>query len=98
MNINSFGFTQAQIKEIAAVGIGSGLADTLFKQAFQGPRDPRSPSYRLGCIAGLRYRLAGASLRCPYLPATAEADAWYAGTEEGHAIFRRYEADQKEAG
>ncbi len=66
------------------------LAKTLFDAAFSGPRDPRSVPYKAGVLAALRYRVDGARMTNPYPVATAESDAWYAGTQEGHTLFRRH--------
>lgn len=64
----------------------------LFTKAFHSQRDPRSDEYKAGCLAALRYRAGEAdSMTCPYPAGTARADAWYAGTDEGHAIWRDVE-------
>ncbi|MEC5207417.1 hypothetical protein QF022_002373 [Vogesella perlucida] len=63
--------------------------DSLFTQAFSQPRDPRSESYKLGVRAALQYRIKGTRIVNPYPPASAQCDAFYAGTQEGHAIWRR---------
>jgi hypothetical protein len=66
-------------------------AEQLFVQAFQRPRDPRSPEYRAGVLAALRLRLGeSAHLVCPYGLGTAQADAWFSGTDEGHALGRAH--------
>ena len=33
-------------------------------------------------------------MACPYPPASAERDAWFAGVAEGHALWRRHLEDQ----
>jgi len=63
--------------------------DTLFHAAFDAPRDPRSEPYKAGVRAALAFRIDGSRIPHPYLPATAEDDAYYAGQAEGHAIWRR---------
>jgi len=66
-------------------------AQQLFAQAFQRPRDPRSPEYRAGVLAALRLRLrASAHAVCPYGLGTAQADAWFSGTAEGHTLGRAH--------
>jgi hypothetical protein len=69
-------------------------AEALFKEAFSGPRDPRSDAYKRGVMAALVYRFAvlGVSKNCPYQPGTAEHDAFSAGCDEGHLIWRRHTA------
>lgn len=58
-------------------------AERLFKQIFSVQRDPRSPAYKAGVLAALRYRLDETGKpTCPYLMGTAAADAWFAGTDE----------------
>jgi len=61
---------------------------TLYRAAFDKPRDPRSNAYKSGALAALRFRCNGVRVVCPYHVATAEADAFHAGCDEGHAIFR----------
>jgi len=66
-------------------------ASELFAKAFEGPRDKRSEEYKLGVLEALRFRLGEISgMRCPYAPGTAQADAYFAGTDEGHRIGRDY--------
>lgn len=63
--------------------------DSLFAQAFSQPRDARSEPYKLGVRAALQYRIEGTRIVSPYPPASAQCDAFYAGAQEGHALFRR---------
>jgi len=67
------------------------LVEQLFNAAFDKPRDPRSAEYKEGVRATLMYRLTGDRVRCPYAPQLAQSDAWYAGTEEGHLIWRAHQ-------
>ncbi len=69
-----------------------GVAQQLYDEAFPTTRDPRSPEYRAGVMAALRWRCEGIQIRRPYAPGTAAADAWFAGLDEGHAIWRRAQA------
>jgi len=71
---------------------GAALAQELYAKAFTGLRDPRSDEYKAGVRAALLYRLDGRQIKCPYLVGTAQADAFYSGLDEGHRIFREYEA------
>lgn len=68
-------------------------ADELFAAAFNQPRDPRSPAYKQGVLAALKFRTDGRRIPKLYDPATAEDDAYYAGQAEGHAIWRRLQAE-----
>lgn len=69
----------------------SGLfhVERLMALAFFPGRAPRSVEYREGCQAALEYRILARHMRAPYPAGCCEADAWFAGTEEGHAIWRR---------
>lgn len=62
--------------------------DSLFAAAFDRPRDPRSPEYKAGVRAALEYRLNKTPIRHSYPPASAASDAYHAGIEEGHSIWR----------
>ncbi|MYM72143.1 MULTISPECIES: hypothetical protein [Duganella] len=68
-------------------------ADELFAAAFSQPRDPRSAAYKQGVLAALKFRIDGRRIPKLYDPATAEDDAYYAGQAEGHAIWRRAQAE-----
>lgn len=61
----------------------------LMDAAFFPGRTPRSAEYRAGCRAALEFRFAGQPLPMPYAAGTAAADAFFAGIEEGHAIWQR---------
>ncbi len=70
----------------------SKTAQQIFDAAFRAPRDPGSPAYKQGVLAGLRKRTgedASAGSACPYPMGTAAADAWYAGVDEARALYRR---------
>lgn len=62
--------------------------DRLLDLAFFPGRAPRSREYREGCAAALEYRILGARMDFPYPISSCQADAWAAGVEEGHAIWR----------
>jgi len=72
---------------------GLPLIERLMKAAFDRPRDPRSDAYKLGVRELLANRVLGAPFRCPYKQGTAEADAFYAGSDEGRLIWRQREED-----
>ena len=63
-------------------------AEDLFIAAFKTQRDARSNEYKHGVHRALRFRINGEDILCPYLEGTAASDAYYAGTQEGHAIWR----------
>lgn len=68
------------------------VVDRLMAQAFDRSRhrDPRSAEYRWGVRAALDFRLLRHPLSCPFDIGTCQADAWFAGVEEGHSHWRRY--------
>ncbi|CDG84141.1 hypothetical protein [Janthinobacterium agaricidamnosum] len=65
------------------------IVDQLLDAAFNVPRDPRSTPYKAGARAALVFRIEGVAIPTAYTAGTAEADAFSAGIEEGHAIWRR---------
>ena len=73
----------------AADSSGSLQVERLMALAFFPGRAPRSVEYREGCQAALEYRILVRRMRAPYPAGCCEADAWFAGAEEGHAIWRR---------
>lgn len=62
--------------------------DRLMALAFYSSRTPRSAEYRAGCRAALEFRILGRIMRPEHSTGSCEADAWFAGAEEGHAIWR----------
>ena len=66
-------------------------ADDLFNEAFGQPRDKRSQAYKTGVVQGLRVVLGEANNPpLPYRLGTAEADAYFAGYDEGRARGKNY--------
>lgn len=63
--------------------------ERLMAMAFFPGRAPRSAEYREGCQASLEYHILGRRMPLSYRAGCCEADAWFAGVEEGHAIWRR---------
>lgn len=63
--------------------------DELMKQAFERPRDARSAEYKAGCRALLDFKLNQVAIDRPYEFGTAQADAFFAGMDEGHEILQR---------
>ena len=74
------------------------LVEQLFRAAFDRPRDPRSAEYKEGVRATLTYRINGDRVRCPYPPEAAQSDAWYAGADEGHRIWRAHLETEAQSG
>ena len=69
--------------------------DGLMAAAFNRPRQPRSSAYCLGVRTFLAQRIEGAPVALPFEPGTAEADAFFAGADEGRLILARaWEAEQ----
>lgn len=65
-------------------------AEKLHAEIFGAIRELCSPEYKAGCLAALRFQLGEAdAVKCPHMPGTAYADAWYAGTDEGHRRGRQ---------
>lgn len=63
--------------------------DELMRAAFDVARDPTSPEYKAGARATLEHRIHQRPARCPHNLGTAQADAWFAGVDEGRAIWIR---------
>ena len=63
--------------------------DSLMAAAFDRPREPRSNAYKAGVRAKLSHVFDNVTTAMPYAPGTAEADAFFAGEEEGCVIFAR---------
>ena len=63
--------------------------DGLMAAAFDRPRDPRSDAYKAGARAHLTRVIENKTIAVPYPSGTAERDAFYAGENEGKAIYRQ---------
>lgn len=62
----------------------------IFKKAFSGPRDPRSPEYKAGVLAALEYSCGEREkIENPYSPGTCQFDAYQAGIEEGNGLWEK---------
>jgi len=66
--------------------------DAIMAERFSGEKypgaTPRSEEYKAGCRAVLEYRINGVKTGLPWPPGTAQADAWFAGADEAHRIWR----------
>lgn len=60
----------------------------IFNAAFHPVRDPRSDEYKQGVLAALSFRIGGQKIPHPYPMGTTQADAFYAGIDEGHRRWR----------
>lgn len=67
------------------------LVASLMRTAFEQPRTLRSEAYMKGARWLLEFRTQGLRPPCPYQIGTAEADAFFAGRDEGNAIWRAHE-------
>ena len=71
-------------------------ASELFNRAFSGPRTPRSPEYKAGVLAHMKYRMKQSdNANCPYAEGTAQADAWWSGVTESWLILEANGADAR---
>jgi len=68
----------------------SKTADEIFKDAFDVPRNPRSPEYKRGVLAALKFRREGVKISDPFPEGTAASDAFHAGVDEGHTLWREW--------
>lgn len=66
------------------------LIEKLMSASFDKPRDPRSDAYKRGVRELLKHRAAGMKYSCPYKLGTAEADAFFSGSDEGNHIWRQH--------
>lgn len=62
--------------------------DHLMQAAFYNGRTPRSGEYKAGTRALLENRIEQRDIVPPYQAGTTEADAYFAGIEEGKSIWR----------
>lgn len=62
-------------------------AERVVEEAFPRHNTPRSEEYKAGARAILKYLLAGNPIVCPFDPATAQHDAFYAGVDAGKRMY-----------
>ena len=62
-------------------------AERVVEEAFPRHNTLRSEEYKAGARAILKYLLAGNPILCPFEPATAEHDAYYAGVDAGKRMY-----------
>lgn len=65
-------------------------AQQLHHEAFSVGRDQRSDEYKAGALAALQFNCGETRvLQCPHEQGSVQADAWFAGSDEGRAIYKR---------
>ena len=77
--------------DILPAGVGLALVDALICKAFPSTRTRRSVAYMLGAHELLLASAGIGSSTCPYATGTAEFDAYFAGADEGRAIWTRHQ-------
>jgi hypothetical protein len=82
--MNALAANPSRKRDLARIEL---LLDTFVADAFAASRMPRSDEYRYGVRALLEFRALGGRLTCPYDQGGARADAWFAGVEEGKAMW-----------
>ena len=68
-------------------------APRLYEKAFYPHRSPRSDEYEAGVFAALRFRFEGIRVVCSDPEGTAASDAFFAGVDEGHFLWRQHLAE-----
>lgn len=71
---------------------GDALVAALVLAAFAQPRMQRSGFYLAGINGALRLQACSEPMRCPWRAGSAECDAFYAGVDEGLALWRDHKA------
>lgn len=66
------------------------MLDQLMARAFNRPRTLRSAEYRYGTRAYLEGKFFGRPTTSPFADGTPQADAYYAGIDEGRHIWQRH--------
>jgi len=65
--------------------------DALLRGAFGRTRELRSRAYMLGTHDLLLDRFGITPIKCPYAAGTTERDAYFAGKDEGSAIWQAHQ-------
>lgn len=78
------------ISKSVSTSDGLQLVENLMHAAFDTARDPRSEAYKIGARELLKHRAMGTKFVCPYTLGTAEADAFFSGSDEGRMIWTRH--------
>lgn len=73
------------------------LVAALMRAAFASPREPRSAYYLVGVRAALLRQAAGTPVACRWDPGSVERDAFWAGVEEGNALWKHHGAEMQVA-
>jgi hypothetical protein len=74
-------------------------AEQLYQEAISKPRDPRSEEYLAGVKNAILHRLTAklfdGTMPSPYAVGTVQADAYFAGCQEGLHHATEWEKEQK---
>lgn len=73
----------------SVAGQPESFIDAIMNKTFPQGRDPRSDEYKAGVRAQLARLIEGTPLRYPYRMGTAQADAYFAGMDEGRDVWSR---------
>lgn len=69
-----------------------GTAEKFIEAARMDGGTKRSAEYWRGALDVIRYRLFGAPIQCPYSEGTVQFDAYFAGNDRGHVLWRDRQA------
>lgn len=69
------------------------IVDELMFEAFDKPRTPRSEAYKAGVRTILAMHIERKPVPMPYDVGTSDADAYFSGHAEGHAIWDALKKD-----
>lgn len=59
--------------------------------------EARSTEFRAGMLDVLKFRMRRVHIQCPHKPGTAAFDAYFAGNERGHRLWRTLQAEAANA-
>lgn len=68
---------------MTAVSTPDEIVDQVLARGTRG-----SAEYRRGMLDVLRFRLEREPIQCPYRAGTPQFDAYFAGNDRGHAVWR----------
>lgn len=86
--LNDTAFRAIADEAIAKIAAVEALVDGVIIAAFNTARVPRSLEYQDGVRALLLYRALARAIRTPFVQGTAQSDVFFAGIEEGKALWR----------
>jgi hypothetical protein len=62
--------------------------DALARERFAPGKTPRSEAFKAGWVAGIKWKLYGVQVEFPYVVGTPQADAYFAGVDDGMLTAR----------